>query len=72
MGFYSYPIPPELQPKFDNAQKTKIFFYKARYLRGPIRLNKEELEDHLWVTKQEMKEYFDPKFYEYVKDILMD
>jgi len=72
MGYISYPIPKDLQPKFDNAHKTKLFFYKARYLRGPIRLNAEELEDHLWVTKQEMKEYFDPALYNYVSKIIME
>eukprot|EP01114_Cavostelium_apophysatum_P014180 TRINITY_DN3611_c0_g1_i1.p1 TRINITY_DN3611_c0_g1~~TRINITY_DN3611_c0_g1_i1.p1 ORF type:complete len:308 (+),score=58.81 TRINITY_DN3611_c0_g1_i1:50-973(+) len=72
VGSYTYKIPSTLQEKYGNSQKTRVFFYKARYLMGPIRLNKNELEDHLWVTKSELKEYLAPEYYEYVKDLLMD
>lgn len=49
-----------------------MFFYKASYLNGPVRLKKDELVDYAWVTKEEMAEYFEKDFYESIKDALLD
>jgi len=72
LGCYQYPIPRELQKNYGQAEKTRVFFYKARYLRGPVRLNNAEVTDHLWVTKSELKDYLDPEYYTYMKEVLMD
>jgi large subunit ribosomal protein L46 len=47
-----------------------VFFFKAYYESGPVELNKEELDDFAWVTKQEMREYVSPHYYRTVAKFL--
>lgn len=72
MGHYCYPIENELRAKYDHYDRTKVFFFKALYISGTVTLNSSELVDYLWVTKQEMKEYFSPEFYDNVEELLRD
>lgn len=39
---------------------------------GEVCLNKSELEDHAWVTKEEMKHYVSPDYYSAVSHALVD
>jgi len=69
-GFYQYPFSEAAQEKY-RAESSKVFFYRARHLDGDIELNKNEgLVDYLWVTAQELKEYFTPEYYARVRPLL--
>lgn len=37
---------------------------------GHVEVNKTEIVDHAWVTKEELKEFVHPEYYAAVKDIL--
>lgn len=39
---------------------------------GNLKLDPKELVDYRWVTRSELKDYFEPKYYEYVFQILDD
>ena len=45
---------------------------KAIYQSGLIEPDGKELIDHIWVTKEEMKDYVSPDYYQAVIPILMD
>ena len=48
----------------------QVFFLKANYIGGDIQLNKKELEDYMWVTKKEMKDYVSEDFYSTISPVL--
>lgn len=41
-------------------------------MKGPVDLNTKLLSDHLWVTKEEMAQYFDQENYKYLTKIIPD
>jgi len=67
--FYTYSYPQEVQKQL-NSYGAKVFFFYAYYIKGNIELNPKELIDYRWVTKEEMKEYFEPDFYNHIKEVL--
>lgn len=50
----------------------QVFFMKAYYLGGVLQLDKEEVVDHVWVTKEEMSEYVSQDYYQAVEPILTE
>jgi large subunit ribosomal protein L46 len=51
----------------------KVFFMKARIMAGQANLrdNKHGLEDFLWLTKEEVGEVVEKKYWEAVKHMLV-
>lgn len=45
---------------------------KAYIFAGQARPDNKEIVDYAWVTKQELKEYVSPQYYEAVKDMLSE
>jgi large subunit ribosomal protein L46 len=45
---------------------------KAHIFAGQVQVDGKEVIDFAWVTKQEMKDYVSPEYYETVKDMLSD
>lgn len=39
---------------------------------GEVKLNGQELEDHAWVTKEEMKNYVSEQYYQAIRPILAE
>jgi len=70
--YIQYDLPPKERSKYNNVSSTKVFYYKSLYLNGHVKLNKESLVDYNWVTKSEMKEYFEPDYYESIQGMLSD
>ncbi|KAL6060876.1 54S ribosomal protein L17 [Balamuthia mandrillaris] len=68
---YSYPLPEKEQKKF-GATGSKVFFYEMLHIEGAPKLNQAELEDYVWVTKEEMADYLSPSLYESIKDVLRE
>ena len=50
----------------------QVFFLKACYLSGVLQLDKQEVVDHMWVTKEEMSDYVSQDYYQAVQPILTD
>jgi len=74
MGYWTYPnksytYSRDLNDKYD---LTKVFYFKAQYLFGPVKLNRKSgLVDFVWVTRDELKEYLtDSQHYNYVREFL--
>jgi hypothetical protein len=71
VGVYSYPLPQDMQKQLD-AYGVKVFFFYAFYVKGPVILNTRLLCDHLWVTKEEMAQYFDADSFNFLTKIIPD
>lgn len=50
----------------------QVFFMKAHIFSGQVKVDNKEIVDFAWVTKQEMKDYVAPEYYEAVQDMLSD
>ncbi len=48
----------------------QVFFFKAQYVSGTIKLNPNELEDFVWVTRGEMKDYVPSDYYNVIAPTL--
>ncbi|GJJ75525.1 large subunit ribosomal protein L46 [Entomortierella parvispora] len=70
IGHYSYNFPKEL--KSESVKGAKVFFMKAHIFAGQVQVDNKEIVDYAWVTKQEMKDYVAPEYYEAVQDMLSD
>jgi len=51
-----------------------VFFLKAQCRGGSaeVKLDQGELEDHVWVTREEMKNYVSQEYYRAVAPMLLD
>ncbi|KAF9990306.1 54S ribosomal protein L17 mitochondrial [Mortierella antarctica] len=75
IGHYNYSFPKGFAPKTETspgANGAKVFFMKAHIFAGQVQVDNKEIVDFAWVTKQEMKDYVAPEYYEAVKDMLSD
>jgi len=70
IGFVWYTYSPEIQQKTDSCG-AKVFFYGAQYLSGQVTLDNKELIDYLWVSRDELKEYFSKDYYDYISNIIV-
>lgn len=55
-----------------NLLFLQVFVLKAQYLSGNIVVDKNELDDYVWVTKDEMKDYVSDEYYKKVLPVLID
>ena len=53
-----------------NIQSTQLFLYRAVLLSGQVNLERKELVDHVWVTRDEMNEYLQPDLLNVARDIV--
>ncbi|KAF9911363.1 54S ribosomal protein L17 mitochondrial [Linnemannia zychae] len=74
IGHYQYNFPKDFVAKSDapTVKGAKVFFMKAHIFAGQAQVDNKEVVDFAWVTKQEMKDYVAPEYYEAVKDMLSD
>ncbi|KAF9173387.1 54S ribosomal protein L17 mitochondrial [Mortierella sp. AD011] len=73
IGHYIYSHPKNFKTEGENTVKaTKVFFMKAHIFAGQVQVDNKEIVDFAWVTKEEMKDYVSPDYYEAVKDMLSD
>lgn len=70
-AFLSYHLHHSL-PTASDIIGSKVFFLKAQYRGGEVQLNRQELVDHVWVTKEEMREYVEEDYFNSVGSTLMD
>ncbi|KAG0379287.1 54S ribosomal protein L17 mitochondrial [Mortierella sp. AD032] len=74
IGHYQYNFPKDFVAKSSNptVKGAKVFFMKAHIFAGQVEVDNKEIMDFAWVTKQEMKDYVTPEYYEAVQDMLSD
>ena len=56
-----------------DGKNEKIFFMKARIMTGQANLqnNKHNLEDFMWLSKEEIPQYAGPHYYADIVDMLV-
>ncbi|KAI8511745.1 39S ribosomal protein L46, mitochondrial [Branchiostoma belcheri] len=59
-GFYKYKFPRTLRT--ENNLGAKIFFFKAELSSGQVECGSEDVQEFVWVTPEEMKEYLPEKY----------
>ncbi|KAK5579630.1 hypothetical protein RB653_009315 [Dictyostelium firmibasis] len=70
-GVFKYSVDEDVQ-ELIKAQGIKEFFYRANYFGGDFQINPKIVKDHLWVTKDELKEYFDEEYYNETIKLIFD
>ena len=51
---------------------AQVFFLKAQYRGGEVHLDQRELQDYVWVTKDELKGYVSEDYYSAVAPTLIE
>jgi hypothetical protein len=72
-GAYYRELPLETQKEL-GVFGAKQFFYHTYLLDGApeVQMLKFNFSDYAWVDRHEMKDYLEPDYYAYVKDMLVD
>ena len=69
IGHISYDYPQEVQQK-RNQFGAKVFFSRAQFIQGTVKLNTKLYTDYAWVARDEVGEYFEEDTAEYMKHLL--
>ncbi|XP_064607099.1 large ribosomal subunit protein mL46-like [Liolophura sinensis] len=69
-GFYKYKFPSALQTQ-TKSLGVKLFFFKAYWLNGEIQKG-ADVEDYLWLTKDELLQYLKSDYYKTIKDFIFE
>lgn len=67
-GVYKYKYPASVN---NNSVGAKIFFFKARYLKGQIDAPKNAVNDFQWLCKTELSNILHPDYYHSVSQFLV-
>jgi large subunit ribosomal protein L46 len=51
---------------------SQVYFFKGHVLAGQCKPDGKEIVDFAWLSKEEIKEYVEPHYWEAVKDMLSD
>jgi 8-oxo-dGTP pyrophosphatase MutT (NUDIX family) len=70
VGNYRYVFPKDFDRHDSNIVGAKVEFFKADYIEGEVEVDGEEIIDHAWVTKEELKDYFEGEYLQVVKDLI--
>lgn len=70
VGEYAYFFPTDFKRHEEEIVGAKVSFFQAEFISGDIVLEEEELEDYKWVTKEELKDYFEGEYLEKIQSFL--
>jgi large subunit ribosomal protein L46 len=69
IGHFQYAYPLSVQQK-RHHYGAKVFYYRAQWLAGNIKLNTKLYTDYAWIARDEVHEYFDTETANYLKVLL--
>jgi len=71
VGYYKYYYETEALQEHYKAEANKVFFMRVRYFHGGVTSGPDfTFADHLWVTRDEMPQYFSKNYYDRVINFL--
>ena len=50
-----------------SADVSKVFYFPAIYIGGDIVRNDKDVQDYAWATRDQLAEYLDKPFFDYIK-----
>lgn len=69
IGHYCYEYPQAIKEK-RKEYGTKVFFYRAQLIAGNVRLETRLYKDYAWISRNQVKDYFDEQTAAYMTAIL--
>ena len=70
VGEYKYLFPESFKRHDKNIRGAKVQFFAADHLDGLVEVDGEEIIDHLWVTAEQFKDYFEGDYLGVVKNLV--
>jgi large subunit ribosomal protein L46 len=67
VAYYKYRYPS----RDDGFIGCKMFFMKAQYMSGHVTINNNIIDDHLWITKDELIHYLSNDYYKAISPALL-
>ncbi|XP_049942448.1 39S ribosomal protein L46, mitochondrial-like [Schistocerca serialis cubense] len=67
-GFYKYRYPTAVR---NESVGAKVFFFKARYLSGDVKTNKNKLNDFQWLNNDELQSILHRDYYRSISQFLV-
>ncbi|ESO89945.1 hypothetical protein LOTGIDRAFT_124295, partial [Lottia gigantea] len=68
-GFFKYKYPKKV---VNESIGRKVFFFKALYENGPVKLKEGDVSDYLWVTKSELSDYMNKQYLNNISEFIVD
>ncbi|CAH1784856.1 unnamed protein product [Owenia fusiformis] len=68
-GVYKYNLPKDLNQDHDGV---KVFFFKAHHVTGDVKPGKDTISEHMWLSKDELKDYMHPDYHRTISRFIMD
>ncbi len=70
IGGYRYFFPSDFDCHEEGFVGAKVQFFIADFLEGEVRLDQKELEDSLWVKKEQFSEYFSQDYLNVIQKLV--
>ncbi len=71
LGNYQYLFPSDFKRHDSSIVGADVSFYLAEYIDGEVQVDGEEIIDHKWVTEDQLGEYFEKKYLQKIKKVLL-
>ena len=70
LGHYAYFFPKNFERHDAQIVGAKVSFFAAEYIAGQVEVDGQEIVDHAWVTKDQLKDYFEGEYLAVVIDFV--
>jgi large subunit ribosomal protein L46 len=70
VGVYQYDFPTDFKRHDPGVIGAKVEFFSAKWILGEVEVDKNEIVEARWLTKEEIKELVDLEYWEVVRDMI--